>query len=120
MRKFIPLLVSMGLGLFLSACNPAATATVVTDVNAEVTSIQNEAVAVCGFEPLAADVLSLVGLAVPGAGIVTDIANSICNAVTSAKVGHRMGVNAKGLTSVRVIINGKSYVVHGSLSPAAQ
>lgn len=60
--------------LSLGACTPGG--------GVSITAIQQEAVAICGYLPLASVVAAILGQNVPGLQSVLGVATSICKAVT--------------------------------------
>jgi hypothetical protein len=76
--------------LSIILCCTALVGCVPSSGSISISSVQKEAVAICGYLPLAAVVAQLAGTHAPNLGSVFAMATAICNAVTP-KVGFRSG-----------------------------
>ena len=90
MRKFA-IISASALSLALGACSTTQTA----NINAEISQVQQAAVAACSFLPTTATVAAILSALVPGAAPIEQIAattaSQICSAVSNVKLSGRLG-----------------------------
>ena len=77
----------------ITACNPQ-------DVQKQATAIRQAAIAICGFEPQVAEVISAVApKTAPTVSGVSQIAQVICDQVTNKVGANRYGVSASAVVN---------------------